>query len=256
MADKFAIITGASTGIGAELARLAAADGYDLLLVADTPFVDPSVGIANARTLEVDLATLEGVDRLLDAAGGRHIDLLCANAGHGLGGPFLDHAVSDWRHVIDTNVTGTVYLLQKILAKMVAQGEGKVLITGSIAGWMPGSFSAVYNGTKAFIDNFTAAIRNELKEHDGITITTLEPGPVETEFFHRAGMDDTKVGQNDKKSDPADVAKDGWDALMAGKDTIISGWKNKLQVAASGVLPQSAPAELHRGMAEPGSGKE
>jgi short-subunit dehydrogenase len=256
MADKFAIITGASTGIGAELARLAAADGYDLLLVADTPFVHPSVGIANARTLEVDLATLEGVDRLLDAAGGRPIDLLCANAGHGLGGPFLDHAVSDWRHVIDTNVTGTVYLLQKILAKMVAQGEGKVLVTGSIAGWMPGSFSAVYNGTKAFIDNFTAAIRNELKEHDGITITTLEPGPVETEFFHRAGMDDTKVGQNDKKSDPADVAKDGWDALMAGKDTIISGWKNKLQVAASGVLPQSVPAQLHRGMAEPGSGKE
>lgn len=256
MADKFAIITGASTGIGAELARLAAADGYDLLLVADTPFVDPSVGNANARTLEVDLATLEGVDRLLDAAGGRRIDLLCANAGHGLGGPFLDHAVSDWRHVIDTNVTGTVYLLQKVLAKMVAQGEGKVLVTGSIAGWMPGSFSAVYNGTKAFIDNFTAAIRNELKEHAGIRITTLEPGPVETEFFHRAGMDDTKVGQNDKKSDPADVAKDGWDALMAGKDTIISGWKNKLQVAASGVLPQSVPAQLHRGMAEPGSGKD
>lgn len=256
MADKFAIITGASTGIGAELARLAAADGYDLLLVADTPFVDPSVGIAKARTLEVDLATLEGVDRLLDAAGGRRIDLLCANAGHGLGGPFLDHAVNDWRHVIDTNVTGTVYLLQKILAKMVAQGEGKVLVTGSIAGWMPGSFSAVYNGSKAFIDNFTAAIRNELKEHDGITITTLEPGPVETEFFHRAGMDDTKVGQDDRKSDPADVAKDGWDALMAGKDTIISGWKNKLQVAASGVLPQSVPAQLHRGMAEPGSGKD
>ncbi|WP_278983817.1 SDR family NAD(P)-dependent oxidoreductase [Sphingobium yanoikuyae] len=256
MADKFAIVTGASTGIGTELARLAAADGYDLLLVADTPFVDPSVGIANARTLEVDLATLEGVDRLLEAAGGRRIDLLCANAGHGLGGPFLDHAVSDWRHVIDTNVTGTIYLLQKILAKMVAQGEGKVLVTGSIAGWMPGSFSAVYNGSKAFIDNFTAAIRNELKEHDGITITTLEPGPVETEFFHRAGMDDTKVGQDDRKSDPADVAKDGWDALMAGKDTIISGWKNKLQVAASGVLPQSVPAQLHRGMAEPGSGKD
>ena len=256
MADKFAIITGASTGIGAELAKLAAADGYDTLLVADTPFADPSVVTADARTLEADLATFEGVDRLLDAASGRRIDLLCANAGHGLGGPFLDHAVTDWRHVIDTNVTGTVYLLQKILAKMVAQGEGKVLITGSIAGWMPGSFSAVYNGTKAFIDNFTAAIRNELKEHDGITITTLEPGPVETEFFHRAGMDDTKVGQDDKKSAPVDVARDGWEALMAGKDTIISGWKNKMQVAAAGVLPQSVPAAMHRGMAEPGSGKD
>jgi short-subunit dehydrogenase len=255
MADKFGIITGASTGIGAELAKLAAADGYALLLVADTPFVDPSAGIAGAETLEVDLSTIEGVDRLLDAAGGRRIDLLCANAGHGLGGAFLEHDVADWRHVIDTNVTGTVYLLQKVLRKMVAQGQGKVLVTGSIAGWMPGSFSAVYNGSKAFVDNFTAAIRNELKEHDGVTLTTLEPGPVETEFFHRAGMDDTKVGESEK-ADPADVAKDGWDALVAGKDTIISGWSNKLQVAAAGVLPQSVSAAMHRGMAEPGSGKE
>lgn len=253
MADKFGIITGASTGIGAELAKLAAAEGYELLLVADTPFVDPAAGLAGAETLEIDLSTIEGVDRLISATGGRRIDLLCANAGHGLGGPFLDQDVAAWRHVIDTNVTGTIYLLQKVLRKMVAQGEGKVLVTGSIAGWMPGSFSAVYNGSKAFVDNFTAAIRNELKEHKGITLTTLEPGPVETEFFHRAGMDDTKVGQGEK-ADPADVAKDGWDALKAGKDTIISGWMNKLQVAAAGVLPQSIPAAMHRGMAEPGSG--
>lgn len=251
---KFGIITGASSGIGAQLAKLAAADGYELLLVADTPFVDPAAGVLGARTLEVDLSTIEGVDRLLSEVGGREVDLLCANAGHGLGGPFLDHDVADWRHVIDTNVTGTVYLLQKVLRKMVAQGQGKVLVTGSIAGWMPGSFSAVYNGSKAFVDNFTAAIRNELKDHEGITLTTLEPGPVETNFFHRAGMDDTKVGQGEK-ADPADVAKDGWDALMSGKDTIISGWMNKLQVAAAGVLPQSVPAEMHRGMAEPGSGK-
>jgi short-subunit dehydrogenase len=252
---KFGIITGASSGIGAQLAKLASAEGYELLLVADTPFVDPAAGIAGAQTLEVDLSTIEGVDRLLGAVAGRRIDLLCANAGHGLGGPFLDHDVADWRHVIDTNITGTIYLLQKVLKQMVAQGEGKVLVTGSIAGWMPGSFSAVYNGTKAFVDNFTAAIRNELKDHEGITLTTLEPGPVETNFFHRAGMDDTKVGQG-KKSDPADVAKDGWDALNAGKDTIISGWANKLEVAVAGVLPQSIPAEMHRGMAEPGSGKE
>jgi short-subunit dehydrogenase len=251
---KFGIITGASSGIGAQLAKLASAEGYELLLVADTPFVDPAAGIAGAQTLEVDLSTIEGVDRLLGAVAGRRIDLLCANAGHGLGGPFLDHDVADWRHVIDTNITGTIYLLQKVLRQMVTQGEGKVLVTGSIAGWMPGSFSAVYNGSKAFVDNFTAAIRNELKDHEGITLTTLEPGPVETNFFHRAGMDDTKVGQG-KKSDPADVAKDGWDALNAGKDTIISGWANKLEVAVAGVLPQSIPAEMHRGMAEPGSGK-
>jgi short-subunit dehydrogenase len=256
MADKFAIVTGASTGIGAELAKLAKADGYELLLVADTPFADLSISTGNVETIQLDLATTDGVDRLLDAVGGRRIDLLCANAGHGLGGAFLDQAVDDWRHVIDTNITGTIYLLQKVLPLMVAQGEGKVLVTGSIAGWMPGSFAAVYNGSKAFIDNFTAALRNELKDHKGITITTLEPGPVETEFFHRAGMDDTKVGQADNKSDPADVAKDGWDALMDGKDTIISGWKNKLQVAAAGVLPQSIPAEQHRKMAEPGSGRD
>jgi short-subunit dehydrogenase len=251
---KFGIITGASSGIGAQLAKLAAADGYELLLVADTPFVDPAAGLPGAQTLEVDLSTVDGVDQLMTAVGGRRIDLLCANAGHGLGGAFLDQDVARWRHVIDTNVTGTVYLLQKVLKQMVTQGEGKVLVTGSIAGWMPGSFAAVYNGSKAFVDNFTAAIRNELKEHDGITLTTLEPGPVETNFFHRAGMDDTKVGQSESKSDPADVAKDGWDALMAGKDTIISGWKNKLQVAAAGVLPQSVPAQMHRDMAEPGSG--
>ncbi|MEP9360053.1 SDR family NAD(P)-dependent oxidoreductase [Sphingomonas sp. KR3-1] len=250
---KFGIITGASSGIGAQLAKLASADGYELLLVADTPFVDPAAGIAGAETLEVDLSTIEGVDRLLGAIGERHIDLLCANAGHGLGGAFLDQDIAEWRHVIDTNVTGTAYLLQKVLKQMVTQGEGKVLVTGSIAGWMPGSFSAVYNGSKAFVDNFTAAIRNELKDHKGITLTTLEPGPVETNFFHRAGMDDTKVGQGEK-ADPADVAKDGWDALNAGKDTIISGWMNKLQVAAAGVLPQSVPAQMHRGMAEPGSG--
>jgi short-subunit dehydrogenase len=258
MGDKFAIVTGASSGIGRELAKLAAADGYDLLVVADTPFVDASAGfggVANVETVEADLSTIEGVDRLLDAAGGRQVDLLCANAGHGLGGPFLDHDVADWRHVIDTNITGTLYLLQKVLKKMVAQGEGKVLVTGSIAGWMPGSFSAVYNGSKAFVDNFTAAIRNELKDHEGITLTTLEPGPVETNFFHRAGMDDTKVGQSEK-ADPADVAKDGWDAMMKGKDTIISGMMNKLQVAAAGVLPQSVPAQMHRGMAEPGSGSK
>lgn len=259
MAEKFAIVTGASTGIGLELAKLAARDGYDLLVVADTPLVDAAAAIeglgANVQSVEVDLSTIEGVDRLLDAAGGRRIDLLVANAGHGLGGPFLDQTVADWRHVIDTNITGTLYLIQKVLPAMVARDEGKLLITGSVAGWIPGSFSAVYNGTKAFIDNFAAAIRNELKEHEGVTITTLMPGPTETEFFRRAGMEDTKVGQDDK-ADAAKVAKDGWNALIAGDDNKVSGMMNKLQVAAAGVLPQSVPAEMHRGMAEPGSGKE
>ena len=167
MADKFAIITGASSGIGAELAKLAAKDGYDLLVVADTPFVDASAGLSGlgvaVDTLEVDLSTLQGVDQLLDRAGGRQIDLLCANAGRGLGHAFLDQQLSDWRHVIDTNITGTIYLLHKVLGQMVARDAGKILVTGSIAGFIPGSFNAVYNGTKAFIDNFTEALRNELR---------------------------------------------------------------------------------------------
>ena len=257
MADKFAIITGASSGIGAELAKLAAQDGYDLLVVADTPFVDASAGLqgsgVSVETLEADLATIEGVDRLLEATGGRQIDLLCANAGHGLGRAFLDQDVAEWRHVIDTNITGTVYLLQKVLKPMVARDAGKVLVTGSIAGFIPGSFQAVYNGTKAFVDNFTDAIRNEIKEAKGVTLTTLMPGPVETEFFERGDMMDTSVGVNPNKSDPADVARDGWDALMSGKASIVSGWKNKIQQAVANVTPAAVLAEQHRKMAEPGT---
>jgi short-subunit dehydrogenase len=136
----------------------------------------------------------------------------------------------------------------------VARGQGRILITGSIAGFMPGSFQAVYNGSKAFIDSFAEALRNELKD-SGVTITTLMPGATETEFFHRAEMLDTKVGQADK-ADPADVAKDGWDAMLAGKGHVVSGWGNKLTVAMAHVTPASMLAEQHRKEAEPGSGKE
>jgi len=257
MASKFAVITGASSGIGLELARLAAKDGYDLLLVADTPFGEDHAtlgdGGVSVETLETDLATLDGVDELVEAAGGRQIDLLCANAGHGLGHGFIDQDVAEWRHVIDTNITGTLYLLQQVLRRMVAHGEGKILVTGSIAGFVPGTFNAVYNGTKAFVDNFTDALRNELKDHEGITLTTLMPGPVDTEFFERADLGDTQVGADQHKSDPADVAKDGYDAVMTGKASIVSGWKNKIQQAVANVTPASVLAEQHRKMAEPGS---
>jgi len=250
MANKFGIVTGSSTGIGMELAKLAAQDGYDLLLVADTPFTDVPAG---AETLQADLSTLEGVDQLLQKAGGRQIDLLCANAGHGLGRAFLDQDVKDWRHVVDTNITGTVYLLQKVLKDMVARNDGKVLVTGSVAGYVPGSFQAVYNGTKAFVDSFVAAIQNEIKDADGVTLTNLLPGPTDTEFFKRGDMMDTDVGTDPNKEDPADTAKNGWDALMAGDAKVVSGWKNKVQVAMSGVTPESVKAEQHRKMAEPGS---
>jgi short-subunit dehydrogenase len=260
MASRLAIVTGASTGIGFELAHLAAKDGYDLIVVADEPLIDASAADfrqygTQVQSVEADLATLEGVDRLLGAAGGRQIDLLCANAGRGLGHGFLDQESAEWRRVIDTNITGTLYLLQKVLGPMVARNQGKVLITGSIAGFIPGSFQAVYNGTKAFIDSFADAIRNELKDVNGVTVTTLMPGPTETEFFERAGMLDTDVGASEK-DDPAKVARDGWNALMAGKAHIVSGWKNKLQAAAAHVTPAAIMAEQHRKMAEPGTAED
>ncbi|MBD3759402.1 SDR family NAD(P)-dependent oxidoreductase [Rhizorhabdus sp.] len=257
MAHGFAIVTGASTGIGFELASIAAEEGYDLLVVADEALIEAAAADFRQHGTEVtavqaDLATIEGVDRLLAAAGSRQIDIVCANAGHGLGRAFLAQQVADWRHVIDTNITGTVYLLQKVLQPMVARNGGKVLVTGSIAGYMPGAFNAVYNGTKAFIDNFTDALRNEIKDSDGVTLTTLMPGATDTEFFERADMLDTKVGTQDK-DDAAKVARDGWDAMLKGDKHIVSGWKNKIQKAVANVTPAGALAEMHRDMAEPGT---
>ncbi len=259
MANKLAIVTGASTGIGFELAHLAAQNGYDLLVAADEPLIDSAAADfkthgVSVESVEADLSTVDGIDRLLAASNGRPIDILCANAGRGLGHAFLDQSVADWRKVIDTNVFGTSYILHKVLARMVARGEGKVLVTGSIAGHIPGSFQAVYNASKAYLDNFVPALINEIKDHKGVTITNLMPGPVETEFFDRGGMMDTSVGQSQSKSDPADVAKDGWDAMMAGKSAITSGWKNKIQNVLANVVPDAILAQQHRGMAEPGTG--
>lgn len=258
MSKGLAIVTGASTGIGFELATCAAKDGYDLIVVADEALIDAAARDfeqfgSQVEAVQADLSSIEGVDTLLAAVGDRPIELVCANAGISRGGAFLDQDVATWRHSVDTNITGTVYLLQHALKQMVARGGGKVLVTGSIAGYIPGPFNAIYNATKAFIDNFTEALRNELKDADGVTLTTLMPGATETEFFARAGMEDTKVGQDDKKADPAKVAQDGWNALMAGKGHIVSGWSNKAQVAAAGIVPQAVLAGMHRDMAEPGS---
>src|SRR5215212_12205527 len=154
-----AVVTGASSGIGYELAKLCAENGFDLVVVADTPIEEAAQAFrglgAEVDAVETDLATVEGVDELYDAIRGRPVDALLANAGHGLGRAFLDQDFAEVRHVIDTNVTGTVYLIQKVGREMRARNKGRILITGSIAGFLPGSFQAVYNGTKAFIDSFS-----------------------------------------------------------------------------------------------------
>ena len=256
--NKLVVVTGASTGIGFELASIAAENGYDLIVVADEPLIDAAAADfrthgGEVQSVEADLATIQGVDMLLAKCAGRKIDVLCANAGAGHGGAFLDQDVASWRHTVDTNITGTIYLLQKVLKDMVVSNDGKILVTGSIAGYVPGAFNAVYNATKAFVDNFTDALRNELKDVEGVTLTTLLPGATDTEFFARADMLDTKVGQMDK-ADAGKVARDGWDAAMAGKNSIVSGWMNKVIVAMSGVAPPEITAEMHRKQAEPGSG--
>ena len=255
---KLAIVTGASSGIGLELAKLAARDGYNLVVAADTPLVDASreldgLGVS-VTNVEADLSTFEGVDRLLAQVEGRDVDLLFANAGHGLGHAFLEQDPAEWRHVIDTNITGTIYLIQKVARGMVARNEGRILITGSIAGHIAGAFQAVYNGSKAFIDSFSDALGNELKDTE-VTVTCLKPGATETEFFERADMEDTKVGQS-KKDDPADVAKTGWEAMKKGEHAVVHGLMNKAQVLAAGVLPESVSAEQGRKLNEPGSGKK
>jgi uncharacterized protein len=226
----FAIFTGASTGIGFELAKRCAKEGYDLLIAADEPEIERAAASLRGRGAEVqavqaDLATIEGVDKLYAAAKGREVDALLANAGRGLGHAFLDQDFEKVRRVVDTNITGTVYLIYKVGTDMRRRNSGKILITGSIAGFTPGSFQAVYNGTKAFLNSFSFALREELRGTN-VTVTCLMPGATETEFFRRAEMMDTAVGtaEND---DAAEVANNGFDAMMKGKAMSSAGLRTR-----------------------------
>ena len=250
-----AVVTGASSGIGYHLAKECAEKGFDLLIAADDSKISSAaedfrkLGAA-VDVVEADLSTTEGVDELYDAVKGRPVDALLANAGQGLGHAFLDQDFPEARHVVDTNVTGTIYLLHKVGREMRARGKGRILITGSIAGFIPGTYNAVYNGTKAFMDSFSFALRAELKD-SGVTVTCLMPGATDTEFFARADMLDTNVGAG-KKDDPADVAKTGFEAMMKGEGDVVSGLKNKIQSVVANVTPSGVLAEQHRKMAEPG----
>jgi short-subunit dehydrogenase len=256
--SDLAVVTGASTGIGYELARCCALEGFDLVVCADEPAINTAARDfealgAHVIAVEADLATLEGVDRLYEAIGGRPVAALLANAGRGLSKGFLDQNFDDVRHVVDTNITGTLYLIHRVGRDMRARRQGRILITGSIAGFLPGTFQAVYNASKAFLDSFSFALRAELKD-TGVTVTCLMPGATETDFFERADMLDTKIGAS-KKDDPADVARQGFEAMMQGKGDVVTGWHNKLQSAIANITPASILAEQHRKQAAPGSAK-
>ena len=249
-----AVITGASSGIGLELAKLAARDGCELILVADTDLAEAQIaarenGAAKVETLQANLAAREGLTKLTELVGARQVDVLMANAGAGQGGAFLDQDWGQVAHVIHTNVTGTVWLIHTIGQQMRERNAGRILVTGSIVGDMPGPFNLAYNSTKAFIDDFCAGLADELADTQ-VVVTCLLPGATDTPFFERADMEDTMVGEADK-ADPAKVAKDGYEALLKGETQITSGFMNKVQHLFAGILPDELVAKMHRRMAEP-----
>jgi short-subunit dehydrogenase len=260
---RFAVITGASSGIGFELAKVFAEEGYDLLIAAEDDELDPAQRELNQMTasvesIRVDLSRQQGVEQLYERiqATTRPVDAIALNAGIGAGGAFATETdLTKELRLIDLNVRSTVQLCKLVLADMVERDEGRILFTSSIASTMPGAFQAVYNASKSFVQSFALAIRNELKD-SGVSVTALMPGPTDTEFFERAEMEDTKVGA-DEKDDPADVARQGYEALMAGREKVVGGsFKNKVQTVAGKVIPDSKKAEMHRQMAEPGTAKE
>ena len=246
-----ALVTGASSGIGLELARQFAGHGYDLFVSAEGG-LDPAV--AQLRTLgrqvhafEADLRTGQGVEALYAAvsAHGRPLAAAALNAGIGRGGAFVDNGLDDELDVIRLNVLGTVHLAKLILDDMVLADAGAILITSSIAAEMPGAFQTTYNASKSFLQSFTEALQAELAQTE-VVLTALMPGPTDTNFFHRAGLDDAPIARGPLE-DPARVARQGFEALMGGKDKTVGGsLATKATAAAAAVLPDKVKALLHR----------
>jgi short-subunit dehydrogenase len=261
-ARPLAAVTGASSGIGLELARQFARHDFDLVVAAEDDEIAVAAAILRAEgggsvePVQVDLREAAGVEDLYAAIqrDGRPLAAIALNAGHGQGGAFVDNDLRDELSIIDLNITSTVRLAKLVLRDMVAADAGRVLVTSSIASTMPGSFQAVYNASKSFLQSFTEALQNELRD-TGVTLTSLMPGPTETDFFERADMaEDTKVGTSEK-DDPAQVARQGFEALMGGKDRVVGGGlKTRVQEAAGKAMPDKLKAAMHRQMAEPGSG--
>jgi short-subunit dehydrogenase len=254
-----AVITGASSGIGYELAREFAEHGFDLLVTAEDDGLDAAVRRlaslgARVDSVRADLATYDGVEALYERIrdADRPLDAIAINAGVGVGGPFVENDLDAELNLIALNVTSVVHLTKRIVRDMVERNEGRVLFTSSIAAEAPAPYEAVYGASKAFVQSFSEALRDELR-NTNITVTALQPGATETNFFHRAGMEDTKVGTM-SKSDPADVARQGFEALMAGRDHVVAAMAmEQAQVAMGKVMPETTKAKMHRKISEPGS---
>ncbi len=256
---RFAVVTGGSSGIGFELAKQFVQNDFDVLIAAQHDGVHEAAREierlgGKVEALQVDLANYDGVEKLHSTiqAAGRPLDAIAINAGVGVSGGFLETDLKAELNIIDLNVTSTVHLAKLVVKDMVTRGAGRILFTASIAATMPTPYETVYGASKAFVRSFSEGLREELKD-TGITVTALMPGATETNFFHRAGADDTKLGASEKDS-AEQVAKEGYEALMAGKDHVTAGsFKNKLQAAAGQTLPEPMVASAHAGMAKPGS---
>ncbi len=244
---------------GLNLLNSFAQNGFDLVVTATGPSINEAAqafqGLgAQVKTVEADLATYDGVETLYHQIQmtGRPVEAIAINAGVGVGGKFTETDLKAELNLIDLNITSSVHLAKRVIKEMVDRGRGKILFTSSSAALMPEPFEAVYAASKAFVHSFAEGLRNELKD-TGVTVTALMPGPTDTNFFHRAGMDDTRVG-SDQKDDPAEVARQGFEALMADKDDLVAGsLKTRIQGNVSKVLPDTVNAEQHRQLTEPGS---
>jgi len=257
---KFAVVTGASSGIGYELARQFAQHGYDLLVASKSGGIIEAAQAFRAegcdvQTVQADLATHEGIEALYKTiiATGRPVDAIAINAGVGVGGKFIETSLEAEHNIINLNVMSPVHLSKLVVPHMVKRGKGRILFTASVAATMPGPYEAVYAASKSFVLSFAEALRKEL-EDTGVSVTALMPGPTDTNFFRRAGMLDTKAGAG-KKDDPAMVAKEAFEALMADDDHVVTGAKNKVQTFMAHFMPDTMRAALHGSMTEPGSAK-
>ena len=253
-----AVVTGASTGIGRALAQELVERGFDVVVAAEEPEIHDAAAelSASGRTVlpvQADLATAEGVEalHLQVRETGRVATVGALNAGVGVNGRFDQTPLEDDLNLVDLNVRSTVHLAKLLLRDMVAAGEGRLLVTSSIAAVAPGPYHATYAASKAFVHSFAEGIREELKD-TGITVTSLMPGPTDTEFFSRADMENTKIGQMDDKDDPRDVARDAVDGLLAGRASVVAGaFKNRLQAELGTHLPDALAAPIFARMTKP-----
>jgi uncharacterized protein len=255
-----ALVTGASSGIGRELAKQFAENGFDLIVAAENVELDDAVeelrgmGVAVAP-VSVDLRRRADVERLVAAyrGAGRPLDAAALNAGVGAGGAFVDNDLDAELDIVELNCASTVHLAKRVVQDMVARGAGRVLFTSSVASQAPEPFQAVYGASKAFVQSFALALREELKD-SGITVTALLPGPTDTDFFDRADLTDTTLGASDKKDDPAQVARQGFEGLLKGEASVFAGsLSSKAMGRLSAATPDSLATKVKRPMTEPGS---